>query len=186
VHDVGAATTKASARSRPDIDITMKVHRGRIGGSTLGGMSVRDCDDARGGRAARASAGSLGATARPHVRRVSSGAVIGPTEASEAALRSLGRRSLALQAEVAALDEELERFGPPGACPRLLAILGTGSETAGCVAASRPANPERVRSEAAFATLCGVSPVDASSGKIRRHRLNRGGDRHANAGFTGS
>lgn len=42
-------------------------------------------------------------------------------------------------------------------------------------------NPERLRSEAAFAKLCGVSPVEASSGKTTRHRLNRGGDRHANA-----
>jgi transposase len=42
-------------------------------------------------------------------------------------------------------------------------------------------NPERLRSEAAFAKLCGVSPVEASSGKIRRHRLNPGGDRHANS-----
>jgi len=42
-------------------------------------------------------------------------------------------------------------------------------------------NPRRLDSEAGFAALCGVSPVDASSGKQRRHRLNRGGDRQANA-----
>jgi transposase len=41
--------------------------------------------------------------------------------------------------------------------------------------------PERLRSEASFAALCGVSPVPASSGKITRHRLNRGGDRAANS-----
>ncbi|MFF3441674.1 transposase [Streptosporangium sp. NPDC002721] len=41
-------------------------------------------------------------------------------------------------------------------------------------------NPERVRSEAAFAMLCGVAPLPASSGKTHRHRLNRGGDRDAN------
>jgi transposase len=44
-------------------------------------------------------------------------------------------------------------------------------------------NPERLRSEATFAHLCGVSPIDASSGKQERHRLNRGGDRQANSAF---
>ena len=42
-------------------------------------------------------------------------------------------------------------------------------------------NPERLRSEAAFSMLCGASPVEASSGQTIRHRLNRGGDRQANA-----
>jgi transposase len=41
-------------------------------------------------------------------------------------------------------------------------------------------NPDRLRSEAAWAHLCGVSPIQASSGKVTRHRLNRGGDRQAN------
>ncbi|MGW0008078.1 transposase, partial [Nocardia grenadensis] len=42
-------------------------------------------------------------------------------------------------------------------------------------------NPHRIRSEAAFARLCGVAPIPASSGRTHRHRLNRGGDRQANA-----
>jgi transposase len=42
-------------------------------------------------------------------------------------------------------------------------------------------NPERIHSEAAFAKLCGVCPIPASSGKTIRHRLNRGGNRQANA-----
>ena len=42
-------------------------------------------------------------------------------------------------------------------------------------------NPERIRSEAALAKLCGACPVPASSGKTSRHRLNRGGHRQANA-----
>ena len=41
-------------------------------------------------------------------------------------------------------------------------------------------NPDRLRSEASFAALCGVSPIDASSSKRTRRRLNRGGDRQAN------
>ena len=42
-------------------------------------------------------------------------------------------------------------------------------------------NPERPRNEPTFAHLCGVAPLDASSGKHERHRLNRGGDRQANS-----
>ncbi|SDU09617.1 transposase, partial [Nitrosomonas ureae] len=42
-------------------------------------------------------------------------------------------------------------------------------------------NPERLKSEASFAALCGVNPIPASSGKVNRHRLNRGGDRAANS-----
>ena len=53
-------------------------------------------------------------------------------------------------------------------------------ETAAQLLATWGDNPDRLRSEAAFASLCGVSPVPASSGKTRRHRLNRGGDRQAN------
>jgi transposase len=41
-------------------------------------------------------------------------------------------------------------------------------------------NPQRLRSEASFAALCGASPLPASSGKTQRHRLNRGGDRQGN------
>ena len=46
---------------------------------------------------------------------------------------------------------------------------------------SAGSNPQRIHSEAAFASLCGVSPIPASSGKTNRHRLNRGGDRQAHA-----
>ncbi len=42
-------------------------------------------------------------------------------------------------------------------------------------------NPERLKNESTFAKLCGVSPLDASSGKHERHRLNRSGDRQANS-----
>jgi len=42
-------------------------------------------------------------------------------------------------------------------------------------------NPQRRRSEGAFAYLCGVAPIPASSGKTTRHRLSRGGNRQANS-----
>jgi transposase len=64
--------------------------------------------------------------------------------------------------------------------PQLIAVTGIGTETAGQILVTLGDNPQRVRSEAAFAMLCGVAPLPASSGKTQRHRLNRGGDRQAN------
>ena len=64
--------------------------------------------------------------------------------------------------------------------PDLLTLPGVGPEVAGQLLTSAGDNPDRITSEAAFAHLCGVAPVPASSGRVHRHRLNRGGDRHAN------
>jgi transposase len=65
--------------------------------------------------------------------------------------------------------------------PDLLALHGVGVNTAASLLVAAGDNPERLRSESAWAHLCGVSPIEASSGKITRHRLNRGGDRQANS-----
>jgi len=62
----------------------------------------------------------------------------------------------------------------------LTSIGGAGTETAAQLLITCGGNPGRLRSEAAFAALCGASPIPASSGKTNRHRLNRGGDRQAN------
>ena len=64
--------------------------------------------------------------------------------------------------------------------PGLLALEGVGTDTAAILIVAAGDNPQRLRSEAAFAHLCGVAPIEASSGKTIRHRLNRGGNRHAN------
>jgi transposase len=56
-----------------------------------------------------------------------------------------------------------------------------GTDVASALLVAAGDNPERLNSESTFAKLCGVSPLDASSGKHQRHRLNRGGDRQANA-----
>jgi transposase len=66
------------------------------------------------------------------------------------------------------------------AAPALLAVKGVGTGTAAVLLAAAGDNPDRLRSEAAFAHLCGVAPIPASSGKTTRHRLNRGGNRDAN------
>jgi transposase len=96
------------------------------------------------------------------------------------ALRTLARRYQALDAEVTALDCELDRLTVTAA-PGLLALFGVGPEVAGALLVAAGDNPGRLRSEAAFSMLCGSSPIQASSGKTTRHRLNRGGDRQANA-----
>ena len=60
-------------------------------------------------------------------------------------------------------------------------MCGVGTQTAARLAITIGSNPDRVKNEGALAALCGTSPVDMSSGKQRRHRLNRGGDRQANS-----
>ncbi len=100
--------------------------------------------------------------------------------ATKLAIQTLGRRVLALEEETARLEGVLAELVAATA-PSLLALYGVGIDTASALLAAAGDNPERLRSEAAWAHLCGVSPIEASSGKITRHRLNRGGDRHANA-----
>ena len=85
-----------------------------------------------------------------------------------------------LDAEPAGLDDELHVLLTPLA-PTLLALMGVGLDVAGQLLATVGDNPDRLRSESAFAHLCGAAPIPASSGKVDRHRLNRGGDRAANA-----
>ncbi|CAN5640311.1 IS110 family transposase [soil metagenome] len=92
----------------------------------------------------------------------------------------LARRIHALDAELATIDDQL---GPivKAAAPELLNIFGVGIDTAAVLLVTAGDNPQRITSEAAWAMLCGIAPVPASSGKIdNRFRLNIGGDRHAN------
>ena len=103
-----------------------------------------------------------------------------PLAAAMLALRTLAARHGALTAEVKALETELDRLTAKAA-PGLVARFGVGPEVAGALLVAAGDNPDRLRSEAAFSMLCGSSPIPASSGKTTRHRLNRGGDRQANA-----
>jgi transposase len=102
-----------------------------------------------------------------------------PAVATRIALQKLARRYLQLDEEIAELDALLEPLVAELA-PQLIARTGIGTETAGQILVTVGDNPGRVHSEAAFAMLCGVAPLPASSGKTQRHRLNRGGDRQAN------
>ncbi|WP_256840640.1 IS110 family transposase [Ornithinimicrobium faecis] len=96
------------------------------------------------------------------------------------ALKSLARRHQDLSAEGAELLIELgaeaRRLNP-----YLLSLTGVGPENGAKLLITAGANPARLRSEASFAALCGTAPVQASSGKVTRHRYSRGGDRQANS-----
>ncbi|MGW7231580.1 IS110 family transposase, partial [Streptomyces cyaneofuscatus] len=96
------------------------------------------------------------------------------------ALKSLARRVMDLTAEhdtlTRALNTEVTTVNPG-----LRAAYGVGPDTAAQLLITAGGNPERMRTEASFAALCGAAPVPASSGRTNRHRLSRGGDRAANA-----
>ena len=101
------------------------------------------------------------------------------TAATKASLSSLAHRVADLEDEIDQLDAMITPLLVATA-PELLAIYGVGIDTAAALLVAAGDNPDRLRSEAAWAHLCGVSPLQASSGKVTRHRLNRGGDRQAN------
>lgn len=102
-----------------------------------------------------------------------------PTCAVRTALRRLARRYQHLTQEIADADAELDPLVAQAA-PGLMDLIGVGTETAAQLLITAGDNPDRLKSEAAFAHLCGAAPISASSGRTNRHRLNRGGDRQAN------
>jgi transposase len=112
-------------------------------------------------------------------RRWRPGAPSDPLAAARVTLKLLAERWTALSAELIQLDAQIEPL-IAAAAPQLLATHGVGPDTAAALLVAAGENPQRLATEASFAALCGVSPVDASSGRQHRHRLNRGGNREAN------
>ena len=99
--------------------------------------------------------------------------------AVQTALKILAQRHQFLSSQAEALKKQLlELVGE--ANPHLLSRHGLGPTTAAQLLITAGGNPDRLRSEASFAALCGTAPVPASSGKTTHHRLSRGGDRAAN------
>jgi transposase len=113
-------------------------------------------------------------------RRPDRAAVADPATAAVVALRALARRHQQLTAEITELDTLIAPL-VAAINPALVALPGVGPDVAGQLLVTAGDNPHRLRSEAAFAMLCGAAPLPASSGRTDRHRLNRGGDRQANA-----
>lgn len=102
-----------------------------------------------------------------------------PTQATKAALRSIAQRARALRDEIKTLDTQIRGLLAATA-PSTLAVFAMGPDTTAALLVTVGDNPDRLRSERAFARLCGVAPIPAASGKTNRHRLHRGGDRSAN------
>ena len=118
--------------------------------------------------------------ARCAARRPDRAAAADPGTATVLALRALARRHQHLSAEITELDALIAPL-VTALNPTLLTLAGVGPDVAGQLLVTAGDNPHRLRSDAAFAMLCGAAPLPASSGRTQRHRLNRGGDRHANA-----
>ncbi|MCC3332026.1 transposase [Nocardia abscessus] len=95
------------------------------------------------------------------------------------AAKVLADRVVFLDQQVATLTAELDELTAV-LCPALRSAYGIGPDTAAQLLVTAGDNPQRLRSEASFAALCGAAPVPASSGRTVRHRLSRGGDRAAN------
>ncbi|WP_414472129.1 IS110 family transposase [Microvirga sp. M2] len=115
-----------------------------------------------------------------HLAALRPGAMTSPTASAKATLRALARRWLMLDAEIKSHDADLDAL-TTACAPTLKEAHGMSTGTAAEMLILVGDNPERIRSEAAFAKLCGACPIPASSGKTSRHRLNRGGHRQANA-----
>jgi transposase len=107
------------------------------------------------------------------------GAEMTVLSATKTALRELARRAQYLAAQIKRLDALLRPLVTTTA-PEMMARHGVGPDSAGKLLVAAGDNPGRLRHEGAFAHLCGAAPIEASSGKVIRHRLNQGGDRHAN------
>jgi transposase len=103
-----------------------------------------------------------------------------PVQPVKAALRSLAIRVQHLEIETRTLRNQLDQLTQEVA-PATTAVFGLRPDTVSALLVTIGDNPDRLRSEAAFAHLCGVAPIPASSGKTNRHRLHRGGDRSGNS-----
>ena len=103
-----------------------------------------------------------------------------PAVAAAITLRTLGRRWQFLTTQINDLNNHLDTLVASTA-PNLIALIGVGTDTAAALLITAGDNPDRLNSESAFAALCGVNPLPASSGRTQRHRLNRAGNRDANS-----
>jgi transposase len=102
-------------------------------------------------------------------------------ELTKSALRSLARRYQTLSEEIDQLDVQLAELVTDITPPEMLERMGVGANVAASLLIAAGDKPQRLSKESSFAALCGSSPEDASSGKQKRHRLNRGGDRQTHA-----
>jgi transposase len=126
----------------------------------------------------------LAGLSNPHLIRRCAGLRRGTKTGTSAAvrhtLRLLARRIQHLTEEIEDLKTQIAD-AVEQAAPGLLEVQGVGPDSAAALLIAAGDNPQRMAHEASYAALCGVSPIEASSGLTHRRRLNRGGDRQANA-----
>ncbi|NMR31850.1 IS110 family transposase [Crystallibacter degradans] len=103
-----------------------------------------------------------------------------PHTAALHAMRQLARAREDASSKAEHLEQQMRQLLATH-YPQVLAIYGAGTIVAAQLVVTAGGNPQRIRNEAAFASLCGVAPIPASSGRTNRHRLNRGGDRRGNS-----
>ncbi|MEM9761052.1 MAG: IS110 family transposase [Pseudomonadota bacterium] len=115
-----------------------------------------------------------------HIAAMRPGELSSPLASAKIAMRAIARRWLALHEEIQEHEQQLEHM-VRGRAPELMASHGISTMTVAEMLILVGDNPERIRSEAALARMCGVCPIPALSGKTSRMRLNRGGNRQANA-----
>ena len=108
------------------------------------------------------------------------GPITSTIDSAKTSLRAIARRWLALDAKIKQHDIQL-RLLTAAKAPELIKAHAMAAGTAAEMLLLVGDNPERIHSEAAFAKMCGACPIPASSGKTHRHRLNRDGNRQANA-----
>jgi transposase len=174
-------TPKSSDGAAESIRVLRVARTGAMKARTQAGNQLRDLITTAPGPL-RAQLLALGKTRRVRAAAAfTCGDAADPAEGTKAAMASIARRWLELDTEVSELEAALEDLVARVAPPEFLASTGAGYLSTAALIAAAGDNPDRIRSEAAYAALCGTSPVDCSSGKHRRHRLNRGGDRQANS-----
>jgi transposase len=174
-------TPKSSDGAAESIRALRVARTGAMKARTQAGNQLRDLITTAPGPL-RAQLSALGKSRRIRAAAaLTSGDAADPAEGTKAAMASIARRWLELDTEVNRLEAALQDLVARVAPPEFLASTGAGYLSTAALIAAAGDNPDRIRSQAAFAALCGVSPVDCSSGKQQRHRLNRGGDRQANS-----
>jgi transposase len=175
------STPKAGDGAAESIRVLRAARRGAVKARTQAGNQLRDLiitapDGLRRQLAGLGTAGRVAAAAA-----FTCGDPADATGGTKAAMASIARRWQDLDAEVTRLDATLDGLVRRAAPAPFLARQGVATQTAAALIATAGDNPDRITTEAGFAALCGVSPVDCSSGKQEHHRLNRGGDRQANS-----
>ncbi|WP_460948470.1 IS110 family RNA-guided transposase, partial [Okibacterium endophyticum] len=115
-----------------------------------------------------------------HALRPDTSRLAEPTHAAKHGLKRLAARISDLNTEISDADRELDTLVARTA-PTLISHPGIGTHTAARFLITASNNIDRIRSDASYARLCGAAPIPVASGKSRRMRLHRGGDRRANS-----